>query len=96
MIVGTISDEIVRPVATGQQHANLAFHLAKDGLRLVFQRGGVAGRRRRCRSSYGMGKAFEHVGLRRFVVRVIETSSDTGDSIVRMLDFDPMLADNQR
>lgn len=58
MIVRSVPDEIVSPVTAGKQHADLAFHLAKQGLRLVFQRGGVSADGGR--TSFRMGKGVDH------------------------------------
>ena len=62
MIVGTIPDEIVCAITTRQQHADLAFHLAKDGLHLRFQRGGITGGHGR--SSLGVSERVKHDCLR--------------------------------
>lgn len=87
MIIGTISNEIVCPVTPGQQHADLALHLAKHGPRLVFQGGrGVGGRGGSRRSSLRVGVSSKHVGLERVVVRGIEVWEDS-DEFDR-LDFD--------
>jgi hypothetical protein len=73
----------MRPVAPGQQHADLALHLAKHGPRLVFQGGReVGGRSGGRRSSLRVGVGSKHVGLERIVVRVIEVWEDSDDSIV--------------
>lgn len=78
MIVGTISNEIMCPVTPGQQHADLALHLAKHGPRLVFQGGReVGGRGGSRRSSLRVGVGSKHVGLERIVVRVIEFWEDS-------------------
>ena len=83
MIVGTISNEIVCPVTPGQQHADLALHLAKHGPRLVFQGGRkVGGRGGSRRSSLRVGVGSKHVGLERIVVRVIDFWEGSDDSIV--------------
>ena len=87
MIIGTISNEIVCPVTPGQQHADLALHLAKHGPRLVFQGGrGVGGRGGSRRSSLRVGVSSKHVGLERVVVRGIEVWEDSDE--FESLDFD--------